>query len=99
MTMKTKEERFYQAENKPGKNNKTILRGDFMKIFLESIKEDINKYNFSLVFSVVDNRINVTITDIQEKKPYCGISSRNIDDVEYFLRKNLEKLKKLRDFT
>ena len=80
----------------------TILRGDFMKklvkIFLESIKEDINKYNFSLVFSVVDNRINVTITDIQEKKPYCGISSRNIDDVGSFLRKNLEKLKKLHDF-
>ena len=70
-----------------------------MKIFLESIKEDIKKYNFSLVFSVVDNRINVTITDIQEKKPYCGISSRNIDDIGYFLRKNLEKLKKLRDFT
>ena len=78
----------------------TILRGDFMKIFLESIKEDFNKYNFSLVFSVVDNnRMNVTITDIQEKKPYCGISSRNVDDVGYFLRKNLEKLKKLRDFT
>ena len=78
----------------------TILRGDFMKIFLESIKEDFNKYNFSLVFSVVDNnRMNVTITDIQEKKPYCGISSRNIDDIGSFLRKNLEKLKKLRDFT
>ena len=70
-----------------------------MKIFLESIKKEFNKYNFSLVFSVVDNRINVTITDIQEKKPYCGISSRNIDDIGYFLRKNLEKLKKLRDFT
>ena len=77
----------------------TILRGDFMKIFLESIKEDFNKYNFSLVFSVVDNnRMNVTITDIQEKKPYCGISSRNIDDIGSFLRKNLEKLKKLHDF-
>lgn len=61
---------------------------------LESIKKDFNKYNFSLVFSVVDNnRMNVTITDRQEKKPYCGISSRNIDDVGYFLRKNLEKLK------
>jgi len=71
-----------------------------IKIFLENIKKDFNKYNFSLVFSVVDNnRMNVTITDIQEKKPYCGISSRNIDDVGYFLRKNLEKLKKLRDFT
>ena len=70
------------------------------KLSLESIKEDFNKYNFSLVFSVVDNnRMNVTITDRQEKKPYCGISSRNIDDVEYFLRKNLEKIKKLRDFT
>ena len=76
----------------------TILRGDFMKIFLESIKEDFNKYNFSLVFSVLENRINVTITDIQEKKPYCGISSRKIEDIGYFLRKNLEKLKKLRDF-
>ena len=76
----------------------TILRGDFMKIFLESVKEDINKYNFSMVFSVVDNRINVTITDLQEKKPYCGISSRTIDDVGSFLRKNLEKLKKLHDF-
>ena len=63
---------------------------------LESIKEDFNKYNFSLVFSVVNNnRMNVTITDRQEKKPYCGISSRSIDDVEYFLRKNLEKIKKI----
>lgn len=62
---------------------------------LESIKEDFNKYNFSLVFSVVDNRMNVTITDLQEKKPYCGISSRNIDDVEDFLRKNLEKIKRI----
>ena len=86
---------------------KTIFRGDFMKklisadfeplkIFLENIKKDFNKYNFSLVFSVVDNnRMSVTITDRQEKKPYCGISSRNIDDVEDFLRKNLEKIKKI----
>ena len=69
-----------------------------MKIFLESIKKEFNKYNFSLVFSVSDNRINVTITDIQEKKPYCGISSRKIEDIGSFLRKNLEKLKKLHDF-
>ena len=62
---------------------------------LENIKKDFNKYNFSLVFSVADNRTNVTITDAQEKKPYCGISSRNIDDVEDFLRKNLEKIKKI----
>ena len=62
---------------------------------LENIKKDFNKYDFSLVFSVVDNRMNVTITDRQEKKPYCGISSRNIDDVGYFLRKNLEKIKKI----
>lgn len=67
---------------------------------MENIKKDFNKYNFSLVFSVADNnRINVTITDRQEKKPYCGISSRNIADVESFLRKNLEKIKKLHDFT
>ena len=60
--------------------------------------KDFKDLNFSLVFSVVDNnRINVTITDAQEKKPYCGISSRNIDDVEDFLRKNLEKIKKLHD--
>ena len=62
---------------------------------LENIKKDFNDLNFSLVFSVADNRINVTITDRQEKKPYCGISSRNIDDVEDFLRKNLEKIKKI----
>ena len=63
---------------------------------LENIKKYFNKYEFSLVFSVVDNnRINVTVTDRQEKKPYCGISSRNIDDVESFLRKNLEKIKKI----
>lgn len=62
---------------------------------LESIKKDFNKYEFSLVFSVVDNRMNVTITDLQEKKPCCGISSRNIDDVGSFLRKNLEKIKKI----
>ena len=66
---------------------------ELLKIFLENIKKDFNKYDFSLVFSVVDNRMNVTITDRQEKKPYCGISSRNIDDVGSFLRKNLEKLK------
>ena len=76
---------------------KLISTADFepLKIFLENIKKDFNDLNFSLVFSVVDNRINVTITDAQEKKPYCGISSRNIDDVEYFLRKNLEKIKKI----
>ena len=63
---------------------------------LENIKKYFNKYEFSLVFSVVNNnRMNVTITDRQEKKPYCGISSRNIDDVEDFLRKNLEKIKKI----
>ena len=66
---------------------------------LENIKKDFNKYNFSLVFSVADNRTNVTITDAQEKKPYCGISSRNIDDVEDFLRKNLEKIKKIAWYT
>ena len=72
----------------------------FLENCLENIKKDFNKYGFSLVFSVVNNnRMNVTITDRQEKKPYCGISSINIDDVGYFLRKNLEKLKKLRDFT
>ena len=65
------------------------------KVELENIKKEFNKYNFSLVFSVADNRTNVTITDTQEKKPYCGISSRNIDDVEDFLRKNLEKIKKI----
>lgn len=73
---------------------------ELLKIFLENIKKDFNKYNFSLVFSVeYDNRMNVTITDRQERKPYCGISSRNIDDVGYFLREKLEKIKKLRDFT
>ena len=66
-----------------------------LKIFLENIKKDFNDLNFSLVFSVEDNRMNVTITDAQEKKPYCGISSSNIDDVEDFLRKNLEKIKKI----
>ena len=70
------------------------------KIFLENIKKDFNDLNFSLVFSVADNnRMNVTITDAQEKKPYCGISSKNIDDVRSFLRKNLEKIKKLHNFT
>ena len=67
---------------------------------LENIKKDFNKYEFSLVFSVVNNnRMNVTITDRQEKKPYCGISSISIDDVENFLRKNLEKIKKIAWFT
>ena len=71
-----------------------------LKIFLENIKKDFNKYNFSLVFSVAgNNRMNVIITDAQEKKPYGGISSKNIDDVGSFLRKNLEKIKKLHDFT
>ena len=73
------------------------MTADFklLKIFLENIKKDFNDLNFSLVFSVVDNRMFVTITDRQEKKPYCGISSRNIDDVGSFLRKNLEKIKKI----
>lgn len=65
-----------------------------LKIFQESLKKDFNKYNFSLIFSVTsNNRINVMITDRQEKKLYCGISSKNIDDVGSFLRKNLEKIK------
>ena len=77
---------------------KLIPTADFepLKIFLENIKKDFKNLNFSLVFSVADNnRMNVTVTDAQEKKPYCGISSRNIDDVEDFLRKNLEKIKKI----
>ena len=61
-------------------------------IFLENIKKDFKKYNFSLVFSVDNNRMNVTITDAQEIKPYGGISSKNIDDVESFLSKNLHNL-------
>ena len=65
------------------------------KIFLENIKKDFNALNFSLVFSVDNNRMNVTVTDIQEKKPYGGISSKNLDDVRSFLRQNLEKIKKL----
>ena len=70
---------------------------ELLKIFLENIKKDFNDLNFSLVFSVSDNnRMNVIITDIQEKKPYCGISSKNIDAVGSFLRKKLEKL---HDFT
>ena len=56
-------------------------------------KKQFNKYNFSLFFSVLDNnRINIIITDKQEKKAYCGISTKNINIVESFLRKNLEKL-------
>lgn len=67
---------------------------ELLKIFLENIKKDFNKYNFSLIFSVTGNsRINVMITDRQEQKLYCGISSKNIDDVGSFLRKNLEKIK------
>ena len=80
---------------------KLISTADFeaLKMLLENIKKDFNKYNFSLVFSVADNRTNVTITDAQEKKPYCGISSKNIDEIGSFLSKNLEKIKKLHDFT
>ena len=77
---------------------KLISTADFepLKIFLENIKKDFNDLNFSLVFSVADNnRMNVTITDAQETKPYGGISSKNIDDVGSFLRKNLEKIKKI----
>ena len=71
---------------------KRLTDFEALKMLLENIKKDFKKYNFSLVFSVADNRTSVTITDAQEKKPYCGISSKNIDDVESFLRKNLEKL-------
>ena len=76
---------------------KLISTADFepLKIFLENIKKDFNDLNFSLVFSVADNRTNVTITDAQEKKPYGGISSKNMDDVVLFVRQNLEKIKKL----
>ena len=75
--------------------NTTKADFETLKIFLENIKKDFNDLNFSLVFSVADNRMNLTLTDIQEKKPYGGISSRNIDDVVSFLRKNLEKIKKI----
>ena len=77
---------------------KLISRGEFeaFLMLLENLKKDFKKYNFSLVFSVMaDNRTSVIVRDAQEKKPYCGISSRNIDDVEDFLRKNLEKIKKI----
>ena len=59
---------------------------------LSNYKKQFNKYNFSLFFSVLDNRINIIITDKQEKKAFCGISTKNIDVVKSFLRKNLEKL-------
>ena len=56
-------------------------------------KKQFNKYNFSLFFSVLgNNRINIIITDKQEKKAFCGISTKNIDVATSFLRKNLEKL-------
>ena len=60
---------------------------------LSNYKKQFNKYNFSLVYSVENNaRMNIIITDNQEKKAYCGISTKNIDFVKSFLRKNLEKL-------
>ena len=60
---------------------------------LSNYKKQFNKYNFSLVYSVENNaRMNIIITDNQEKKVYCGISTKNIDIVKSFLRKNLEKL-------
>ena len=60
---------------------------------LSNYKKQFNKFNFSLVYSVENNaRMNIIITDNQEKKTYCGISTKNINIVESFLRKNLEKL-------
>ena len=60
---------------------------------LVQYKKQFNKFNFSLVYSVENNaRMNIIITDKQEKKAYCGISTKNIDFVKSFLRKNLEKL-------
>ena len=60
---------------------------------LSNYKKQFNKYNFSLFFSVLDNnRINIIITDKQEKKAFCGISTKNIEVVKSFLRKNLKKL-------
>lgn len=60
---------------------------------LSNYKKQFNKFNFSLVYSAENNtRINVIITDKQEKKAHCGISTKNIDIVASFLRKNLEKL-------
>ena len=39
----------------------------------ETLKKDFNDLNFSLIFSVVDsNRMNVTITDRQEKNHIVG---------------------------
>ena len=77
---------------------KLISRGEFeaFLMLLENLKKDFKKYNFSLVFSVMaDNRTSVIVRDAQEKKPYCGISSRNNNNVEDFLRKNLKKKKKI----
>lgn len=63
------------------------------ELLIVQYKKEFNKYNFSLFFSVLDNnRINIIITDKQEKKAYCGISTKNIDIVKSFLRKNLKKL-------
>ena len=60
---------------------------------LSNYKKQFNKFNFSLVYSVENNaRMNIIITDNQEKKAYCGISTKKIDFVKSFLRKNLEKL-------
>ena len=58
---------------------------------LSNYKKQFNKFNFSLVYSVENNaRMNIIITDKQEKKAYCGISTKNIDFVKSFLRKNLK---------
>ena len=60
---------------------------------LSNYKKQFNKFNFSLVYSIENNaRMNIIITDKQEKKAYCGISTKNIYFVKSFLRKNLEKL-------
>ena len=63
------------------------------ELLIVQYKKQFNKYNFSLFFSVLDNnRINIIITDKQEKKAFCGISTKNIEVVKSFLRKNLKKL-------
>ena len=81
-------------------NTNYIFSEDVIKKTNEILAYDINIQNLynqakDYLNSFINNMSNEEqngITDKQEKKAFCGISTKNIDVATSFLRKNLEKL-------
>ena len=59
---------------------------------LEKLKKDFNKKNYSLVVFIEGDKIEVYITDMTEKKVYCGIIAYDIIQVVDFISRKLKSI-------